>query len=79
VTNGAGPGASDEVEEEVRRYAEELSQFERDYFRRLRRKVGDNISAMARISGISRFTLYRKLGQIGLDGGKLPEGEEEGE
>jgi DNA-binding NtrC family response regulator len=51
----------------LRPYSEELREFEREYFRRLRAEVGENISAMSRVSGISRFTLYRKLGQIGLD------------
>jgi transcriptional regulator with PAS, ATPase and Fis domain len=51
---------------DLRPYAEELAVFERDYIGRLRHKAGDNISKMARLSGISRFTLYRKLGEIGL-------------
>ena len=53
---------------EVRPYAEELAEFERDYLERLHRKEGDNVSAMARTAGLARLTLYRKLGKYALAG-----------
>jgi transcriptional regulator with GAF, ATPase, and Fis domain len=60
---GAVPTDDDDT---LRPYAKELAAFERHYFRKLLKKAGNNVSAMARISGISRMTLYRKLAQINL-------------
>jgi transcriptional regulator with GAF, ATPase, and Fis domain len=51
---------------DVGTYSDELSEFERSYFRRLIRQTGSNISAMARISKVSRMTLYKKLGLVKL-------------
>jgi transcriptional regulator with GAF, ATPase, and Fis domain len=50
----------------VRSDAEELRDFEAMYMRRLQQRVGRNVSAMAKVAGLSRLTLYRKLGQLGL-------------
>jgi DNA-binding NtrC family response regulator len=55
----------------VQPFARELEQFEIGYLKRLYRLVGDNISKMARVSGWSRLTLYRKLGQLQLTREKL--------
>ena len=49
-----------------RPFHEELAEFEHAYLARLTRHVGDNIAAMARASGLTRLTIYRKLGLIGL-------------
>jgi transcriptional regulator with GAF, ATPase, and Fis domain len=51
----------------MRRWADVLKELERAYMRKLMSICGQNISAMARMSGISRLTLYRKLGQLGLE------------
>ena len=68
TSRAAESAPEDAAPEGLDTYAAEIRAFERDYFKRLRKRVGSNISAMARASGISRFTLYRKLGDIGLDG-----------
>jgi DNA-binding NtrC family response regulator len=45
---------------------EQHATFERDYFRSLTAEVGDNISEMARVSGLSRETVRIKLALYGL-------------
>lgn len=61
------PASAPDPERPVRPYREELEDFERDYFRRLTQQVGDNVSAMSRVAGIARLTLYRRLGKLALD------------
>jgi DNA-binding NtrC family response regulator len=61
-------GPVDAAPRPVRPYRDELTDFERDYFRRLKDEVGDNVSAMSRVAGIARLTLYRRLGKLALDG-----------
>ncbi|MBI4860489.1 MAG: sigma 54-interacting transcriptional regulator [Candidatus Riflebacteria bacterium] len=60
-------------EEAVPAYAEALREFERGYFSGLVKLVGHNVSAMARHARLTRFTIYRKLGQIGLGSSSDPE------
>jgi two-component system response regulator AtoC len=55
----------------IRPYAEVLREFELLYMRQLHQQVGRNISEMAKVSGLSRMTLYRKLGLFGLEGDEL--------
>ena len=57
----------------VRKWAEVLRELERSYLSELMQQVGANVTAMARVSGLSRLTLYRKLGQLGL---QVPAGQE---
>jgi transcriptional regulator with PAS, ATPase and Fis domain len=53
-------------------FANEYERFELNYLRRLYQVAGPNISAMARVSGWSRVTLYKKLGQIQDELDQLP-------
>jgi transcriptional regulator with GAF, ATPase, and Fis domain/pSer/pThr/pTyr-binding forkhead associated (FHA) protein len=75
---GAGERDAPPPAEAIRSYTDELRDFERDYLRRLRQVAGTNVSAMARIAGLTRLTLYRKLGAIGL-GGPDGDGDDAGE
>jgi two-component system response regulator AtoC len=61
-----GPPASVPAEP-VQPFEAELAAFEERYFSRLVQEVGTNIAGMARVSGLSRVTIYRKLGRYGYD------------
>ena len=49
--------------------ARRLDQLEVELIERVMREVGGNLSAAARLLGVSRNRLYRKLGRTGSGGG----------
>lgn len=50
----------------TRPYSEEREDFEREYFTRMLESVGGNVSEAARLSGLSRQTLYMHLKRWGV-------------
>lgn len=53
-------------------YEEAFQAFEADYFQKLLDATGGNMSAVARLAGLTRYTVYRRMARVGL---RLPPGE----